>query len=257
MVTRIQNRTNQVPAQQDIPYRTMQPSTEGNEIIVNSLLNEPSTQKEKSRTQMFLDSKYYKYGTFCFQIFLLAGVVTAIILSQTHYHLLPSVMSTPPQLVAPTSPLPMISPPLQFHHAFFHLKSSGYTDLEGVNYLHWKKDESQNVGNFQLVNETCVFVPQDGIYEISYAVQLLIPKDTLLAVVTLMFQKKNNEEDYVFMKKSCSSLDMSQYTIMQSSFTYQLKANDTIVLRMNKAGFISRNTPSGYLSITSLHIKTQ
>ncbi|XP_052833475.1 uncharacterized protein LOC106878338 isoform X2 [Octopus bimaculoides] len=129
MVTRIQNRTNQVPAQQDIPYRTMQPSTEGNEIIVNSLLNEPSTQKEKSRTQMFLDSKYYKYGTFCFQIFLLAGVVTAIILSQTHYHLLPSVMSTPPQLVAPTSPLPMISPPLQFHHAFFHLKSSGYTDL--------------------------------------------------------------------------------------------------------------------------------
>ncbi|CAI9742887.1 XP_036371275.1uncharacterized protein LOC115226699 [Octopus vulgaris] len=258
MVTRIPNVTNQPPTQEHFSYRAMQPLTQRDEIIMNSdnRNNEPSTQKEKTRTQMFLDSQYYKYGTFCLQIFLFMGVVTAIVLSLTPYHYLPSVESPPSQQVQPNPPLPLISHPPQFHHAFFHLKSTGYTDLEGVTYLYWKKDESQNVGDFQLVDETDIFVPQDGIYEISYAVQLHIPKDTLPAIVTLMFQKKNNEEHYVFMKKSCSSSDMSQYTILQSSFTFQLKTNDTIVLKMNKAGFISRNTPSGYLSITSLHIKT-
>ncbi|CAI9742890.1 Hypothetical predicted protein [Octopus vulgaris] len=48
---------------------------------------------------------------------------------QTPYHYLPSVESPPSQQVQPNPPLPLISHPPQFHHAFFHLKSTGYTDL--------------------------------------------------------------------------------------------------------------------------------
>ncbi|XP_052832125.1 uncharacterized protein LOC106872472 [Octopus bimaculoides] len=69
-------------------------------------------------------------------------------------------------------------PPQQSHHAFFYLKTEGYTELEGITDLHWFKDESQDVGNFHLVNETYIYVPQNGIYQIGCAVQLYIPEDT-------------------------------------------------------------------------------
>lgn len=146
---------------------------------------------------------------------------------------------------------PELPPTPQSHHAFFHLKTEGYKELGEVTNLHWKK--LQNVGNIQLVDDTYIYIPQDGIYEINCAVQLYIPKDTFLTVVTLMFQKKNGTK-YEYMKESSNSLeDFPEHVVIQSGFTYQLKTNDTIFLTMNMAKYISPNEPSSYLSITSLH----
>uniref|UniRef100_A0A0L8H855 Uncharacterized protein n=1 Tax=Octopus bimaculoides TaxID=37653 RepID=A0A0L8H855_OCTBM len=66
-----------------------------------------------------------------------------------------------------------------------------------------------------------------------------------------MFQRKNGPK-YKCIKKSFNSLkNTPEYAIMQSSFTYRFKVNDTIVLKMNMVKFISHNT--SYLSITSLY----
>ncbi|XP_014776179.1 uncharacterized protein LOC106873363 [Octopus bimaculoides] len=148
---------------------------------------------------------------------------------------------------------PEPSPRPQSHHAFFQLKTEGYTELERVTNLHWEKSRQQNVGNIQLVDDTYIYIPQDGIYEINCAVQLYIPKDTSSMVVTLMFQKKNGTK-YEYMKESSNSLeDLPEHVVIQSGFTYRLKTNDTIFLKMNMAKYISPNKPSSYLSITSLH----
>ncbi|CAI9742856.1 Hypothetical predicted protein [Octopus vulgaris] len=72
-----------------------------------------------------------------------------IINTQTPYHYLPSVESPPSQQVQPNPPLPLISHPPQFHHAFFHLKSTGYTDLGSKFYK--GKQLTQNVVCFLVV----------------------------------------------------------------------------------------------------------
>ncbi|CAI9740208.1 XP_029650509.1uncharacterized protein LOC115223917 [Octopus vulgaris] len=150
-------------------------------------------------------------------------------------------------------PKPVLPPRPQSHHAFFHLKTEGYTEMEKVTNLHWEKNKDQNVGNIQLVDGTYIYIPQDGIYEINCAIQLYIPRDTPSRVVTLMFQKKNGTK-YEYMKESSNSLeDLPEHVVIQSSFTYYLKTNDTMFLKMNMAKYVSPNKPSSYLAITSLH----
>ncbi|CAI9740207.1 Hypothetical predicted protein [Octopus vulgaris] len=46
-------------------------------------------------------------------------------------------------------PKPVLPPRPQSHHAFFHLKTEGYTEMEKVTNLHWEKNKDQNVGNIQ------------------------------------------------------------------------------------------------------------
>ncbi|XP_036368686.1 uncharacterized protein LOC115224014 isoform X2 [Octopus sinensis] len=172
------------------------------------------------------------------QKYMILSVLTAILV--THIIL---VQDNPP---------PVKPSPLQFQHAFFHLKTRGYTELEKDTYLRWKRDESQDEGNIKLRDETSILITQDGVYQINSAVQLFIPEDTHSRTITLMLERKKGAE-YEYIKRSSCSLNVSENFMIQSSFAYQFKRNDAILLRMNMAKFISRNTPSSYLSITSLY----
>ncbi|CAI9740213.1 XP_029650685.1uncharacterized protein LOC115224028 [Octopus vulgaris] len=163
--------------------------------------------------------------------------IIAIYLNQMHRH------------------LPHVKPsPVNFHHAFFHLKTGGYEKMEKPTNLQWLNDNSQNVGDIKLVDGCYFHIPQDGLYQINFAIQLNIPKDTPASVVTLMLKRKNNEKDYVFMKKSSSSLTIPEHDVIQSSFRYKLKADEKVFVMMNMAKFISRNNFSSYLYISRLNI---
>eukprot|EP00106_Octopus_bimaculoides_P007530 XP_014774972.1 PREDICTED: uncharacterized protein LOC106872473 [Octopus bimaculoides] len=150
---------------------------------------------------------------------------------------------------------PHVKPsPVTFHHAFFHLKTEGYKKLDDVINLQWLKDDSQNVGNIKLIDGCYFSIPQDGLYQINFVIQLHIPKDANASIVTLVLQRKNNEKDYVFMKKSSSSLTISEHDTIQSSFRYKFKADEIVFLKMNMAKFISCNKNSSYLYISRLNI---
>ncbi|XP_036368687.1 uncharacterized protein LOC115223891 isoform X2 [Octopus sinensis] len=140
----------------------------------------------------------------------------------------------------------------QSYYAMFHLKTSHYTPSEEASYLQWVKEE----GDFKLVDGTYIFIPQDGIYEISCTVQLHIPKNSTAAIYTLVLERKYNGKHSVFMKKRPSILNTPEHAIVQLSFKYKLKFNDEIFLKINKAKFVRPNMPSSYLSISSLYLNS-
>ncbi|CAI9740221.1 Hypothetical predicted protein [Octopus vulgaris] len=72
------------------------------------------------------------------QKYMILSVLTAILV--THIILVIVLILIKVQ----DNPPPVKPSPLQFQHAFFHLKTRGYTELEKDTYLRWKRDESQD-----------------------------------------------------------------------------------------------------------------
>ncbi|CAI9740211.1 XP_029654294.1uncharacterized protein LOC115227685 [Octopus vulgaris] len=145
------------------------------------------------------------------------------------------------------------TPASKFHHALFHLKTKGYKELEGMTYLQWIKDENQQEGDIELINGTYITIPQDGVYDIKFVVQLYFSEDTPDFHLFLTLYTKN-ETKIESKKKTLHSLDKTKHEPIELSVKYKLKANDRIFLKMNRVKFISPDKHTSHLSITVLKI---
>ncbi|XP_029654294.1 uncharacterized protein LOC115227685 [Octopus sinensis] len=145
------------------------------------------------------------------------------------------------------------TPASKFHHALFYLKTKGYKELEEITYLQWIKDENQQEGDIELINGTYITIPQDGVYDIKFVVQLYFSEDTPDFHLFLTLYTKN-ETKIESKKKTLDSSHISKHEIIELSVKYKLKANDRIFLKMNMVKFISPDKHTSHLSITVLKI---
>ncbi|XP_036354635.1 uncharacterized protein LOC118761074 [Octopus sinensis] len=145
------------------------------------------------------------------------------------------------------------TPASKFHHALFYLKTKGYKELVEMTYLQWIKDENQQEGDIELIDGTYITIPQDGVYDIKFVVQLYFSEDTPDFHLFLTLYTKN-ETKIESKKKTLDSSHISKHEIIELSVTRKLKANDTIFLKMNMVKFISPDKHTSHLSITVLKI---
>ncbi|GAB1610964.1 hypothetical protein Ahia01_001383300 [Argonauta hians] len=126
------------------------------------------------------------------------------------------------------------------------------TTQDGPVVLPWNIQRDQKYGDIQVVNDTVIIVPVEGVYDIQVTFHEEIPKDMpQLAIMTVTFEgEKGIFEGY---KRLIEGSGVDKPMTMNFSLRRLLRANEKIWIKRNLAQYNRIKQPSGTLTITKIN----